>query len=656
MTKPLGSGSATIADAGQDDRAVAVAFQDALYDNLLISQLSSLLVAVGFGVFFQGHTEPQNLYAWLGYMVVVGGFRFWSRWHYRAAAQPRNLRYWDRIFLVGVVMAASGWGMAGLAFFDPSHVQQQILLTGAVAGVSAGALPHLSPSPRAANTFLLLCLLPLAYAYLSHPAIGPGLGLLTLLYLATMLFVARRTHNSLRNNILLLHGNQRLVGQLTERTEALEAAKAQDEAERELALSVFRAILPASALAADNLTYHLSSHSAFNGDLLLIETRPDGRQNLMLGDFTGHGLAASLGAIPAADIFVAMTRKGFPINLIANEINRKLHNHLPRNLFCAACLAEVDAAHSRVRVWNGGLPSVYLLCGEQGGIRQRIGAMHLPLGILPPAEFNASVHTLRITRGDQIFMATDGVIEQCNAAGEMFGEQRLERILDGVADVKDLAYALKAELARFGKGADQGDDITFVALRAAFDEAPHAVGTDDGQVDDATDALLREPDWSLALTLRPGALRRVDPVPVLNQLVREINGNSDDAIPMELVLGELFKNGLDHGVLGLDSEQKQLPDGFDAYYRARDASLAALASGSVTVDITSHPTADGGLLELLVSDTGPGFDHQRLQQQDVSQDQTHGRGLRLVRSFCRSLEYLGRGNRVRALLRWRSAD
>lgn len=655
MTKHVVPGCSPDADDDQDcQAAVSIDLQNALYQNLPVSQLSAMGVVVVFVVFFRGHVDGLVLISWFVYMCMVAGIRLFMGRRYRQASSPRNINYWDKAFYAGVVLASLGWAAAGLAFFDETHLTQQILLVGSVAGVSAGSIVHLSPSLRAANTFLLLCLTPVIYAFLTSPAVGRGLGLLILLFMFMMLFVIKRTHVFLRNNSQLLHGNRRLVAELTSRTHALESAKAQDEAEREMALSVFQAILPHSALASDNVSYHLSSHSAFNGDMLLIETRPDGRQNVMLGDFTGHGLAASLGAIPAADIFVSMTRKGFPLNAIASEINRKLHTHLPRNLFCAACLVEIDPGHGRVKVWNGGLPSVYLLRDGDGKTIQQISAAHPPLGILSPGAFVDATQTYTIDEGDQVFMATDGVIEQRNAAGEMFGEQRLEEILNTGCGIRALSRGLKDALTHFGKGVDQGDDMTFVAVRAECDHRPVAPMT--GEAGDESASLLQEPNWSLQLVLHPEAMKRIDPVPVLNHLIRELNDGSEALVPLELVLGELYKNALDHGVLGLSSTQKQSVEGFDAYYRLRDQQLAALRDGSVTLHLTNHPMPDGGMLELQVSDTGTGFDYERVEGDVGTNMAAHGRGLPLVRAFCRSLEYQGCGNQVRAVFRWNVPD
>jgi hypothetical protein len=303
-----------------------------------------------------------------------------------------------------------------------------------------------------------------------------------------------------------------------------------------------------------------------------------------------------------------------------------------------------------VRIWNGGLPSVYLLNGVTGKITHRIESSHPPLGILPPSQFENRVVNMPIDEHDQVFMATDGVIEQRNAQGQMFGEERLERILNDVIDISDLADALRVEIVSFCEGVGQGDDMTFVALRAESSVMPLF------QESAEQLAELQDPDWSLHLQLETGALRRTNPVPVLNHLIQEFNGSGDGLMHFELVLGELYKNALDHGVLGLDSAIKHSQDGFDDYYRLRDTRLDELHSGHVAIDIVNYPSDSGGVIELHVSDTGKGFAHHKVTEQQASDVDAHGRGIPLARALCSNLEFFGSGNRVKARYQWKSSD
>jgi hypothetical protein len=91
-------------------------------------------------------------------------------------------------------------------------------------------------------------------------------------------------------------------------------------------------------LQAPHIQYLLSLMALFSGDVLLAAPTLSGGLQVMLGDFTGHGLPAAIGAIPVSDIFYAMTAKGFSIGDIVAELNQKLRTILPTGLFCAACL------------------------------------------------------------------------------------------------------------------------------------------------------------------------------------------------------------------------------------------------------------------------------------------------------------------------------
>ena len=83
------------------------------------------------------------------------------------------------------------------------------------------------------------------------------------------------------------------------------------EMEARMAKTLFNNIVHAPALNADYIKFELNSMSLFNGDMLLVESKPSGGIRVLLGDFTGHGLAAATGALPASSVFYEMTRKGW---------------------------------------------------------------------------------------------------------------------------------------------------------------------------------------------------------------------------------------------------------------------------------------------------------------------------------------------------------
>lgn len=246
------------------------------------------------------------------------------------------------------------------------------------------------------------------------------------------------------------------------RDEARDRRLAQLESEHEVVAQVVANTLRPSRPEEPNVRFFLAPTEASNGDLLLTARRAPAIQQLLLGDFTGHGLSAAVGALPAADVFNAQTARGAPLATLIGEVNRLLKRVLPVGIFFAACFVEADWQRRRLTVWNGGLPDVLVL--GHAGIETRLPSRHLPLGILDQPVGDDDFTLLELRPDQRVYLCTDGVLEAVNVDGEMFGLERLEQAL--TAGAPEGAFArVEAALAAFRAGAVQRDDMTLVELR-----------------------------------------------------------------------------------------------------------------------------------------------------------------------------------------------
>ncbi|MBF0625943.1 MAG: SpoIIE family protein phosphatase [Magnetococcales bacterium] len=211
-----------------------------------------------------------------------------------------------------------------------------------------------------------------------------------------------------------------------------------------------------------NIRYLIEPVSTSCGDILLSARPPGGGQHVFLGDFTGHGLCASLGGPIVNDIFYLMTAKGFSMDEILGEMNRKLNAKLPVGMFLAGAFMAV-APDGTVTVWNGGLPELVLFDGD-GTIDQRFGSDNLPLGIVGEKAFRVRASTVQPAAGSRLVAFSDGSVETCDVAGEMFGQERMENVLrDIYAGDGDLDRLLAALEDYSGSGRRE-DDLTLVEL------------------------------------------------------------------------------------------------------------------------------------------------------------------------------------------------
>ncbi len=117
---------------------------------------------------------------------------------------------------------------------------------------------------------------------------------------------------------------------------------------------------------------------SLSGDLIQIAHSPKGDIYIFLGDFTGHGLPAALGAVPASTVFRTMVGNGLGVPVIAEELNAKLHTLLPTGYFCCAAIMKLSADRHQLTLWNGGLPPV-LVRRQVNGELVEIRANNLPL-------------------------------------------------------------------------------------------------------------------------------------------------------------------------------------------------------------------------------------------------------------------------------------
>lgn len=267
----------------------------------------------------------------------------------------------------------------------------------------------------------------------------------------------------LRAKMAALARVKRLYATVKAQKDALEGHHARLQREQDVAHRVFDRMVHSGCLEQPHLQYLVSPMALFNGDVLLAAHRPAGGLRVLLGDFTGHGLPAAIGAIPVADLFYSMTDTGCAIRDIVDETNRKLKAILPPDLFMAACVLELDAHYRTLTVWNGGIPEV-LLCGTPGGIRQRLASRHLPLGVVSNARLDRTVETVEVTAGERVYLYTDGVIEARNAANALFGHHRLEACLQHHGGTCTPFETICHELAAFCAGGPQRDDLTLLAI------------------------------------------------------------------------------------------------------------------------------------------------------------------------------------------------
>lgn len=418
--------------------------------------------------------------------------------------------------------------------------------------------------------------------------------------------------------------------------------------EHEIADTIFSNITNPESLNIDNIRYFLKPMSITSGDILLCSRTPSGGLHIMLGDFTGHGLSAAIGAMPVSDTFYNFSSKGYSIGDLVYNINKKLKETLPSGFFCAACLIEADPDFRTVAVWNGGNPDVIITSG--GRVIKRVPSTHLPLGVLDNESLDRSVEFMELDRGSKIYLYSDGVIEANNCDGEMYTRERLELTLEEQNGTLSQFDNVKHSIDKFCYRTEQSDDITFIEVTAnELDESSTSNST--SKISDVA-----ANHWNISIKLESDALASTNPCPLITQSIMEIQGLLHHRERIYTILSELFSNSLEHGILRLSSSMKDNPQGFIEYYKAREVALSELTDAYIVINVGHYATDAGGKLVVSIEDSGPGFNVDDMNRKMTDCTHTHGRGVNLLNSLCDQLTYYDNGKKVTAEYHWNDSS
>lgn len=247
-------------------------------------------------------------------------------------------------------------------------------------------------------------------------------------------------------------------------------AAARMTGELEAARRVQTGLLPeAASLTATEARCDIAAMMAparvVGGDLYDFFKPAADRLTFMIGDVSGKGLPASLFmAVSKALCKSAALRGGSSMDAALTEANLEIARDNPEEMFVTALLCSLDLNNGRLDYANAGHDAPILL--RNGNISRLDAAGGPPICMLEGYAYAGANCVLR--PGDALFLYTDGVSEAMDEQGNLYGRERLLRLLDGLdATVTCAAIiaAVQRDLQAFGAVEERADDITMLALR-----------------------------------------------------------------------------------------------------------------------------------------------------------------------------------------------
>ena len=198
------------------------------------------------------------------------------------------------------------------------------------------------------------------------------------------------------------------------------------------------------------------------GDFFNYFELPGGDIAVLVGDVSGKGISA---ALLMANI-QATLRARLPLEpdlaRLTIAIDREIEETTPPGVYATLFLAVVDPKNKTLRYVNAGHHPQFLIRGD-GLVPLSSGGM--PVGLF--AGHGYVERAVQLADEDLLFFYTDGLVEVENEAGEMFGAERLEKLLrrHSGQGVDVLIERAEDGVRRFRGAAEPFDDLTIMALR-----------------------------------------------------------------------------------------------------------------------------------------------------------------------------------------------
>lgn len=442
---------------------------------------------------------------------------------------------------------------------------------------------------------------------------------------------------------------RKLYSTVQQQNQELAAHQERQDRERQLAKRVFSNIMDPGSLDLPIIKSLISQRSLFSGDIILVAPKPSGGIHVLLGDFSGYGLAAATGALPVSSVFYSMTEKGYSVGEILAEINAKLRVILPEGMFLAASMINMDPVTHTLSVWNGGIPALQIYSKAGNGSITKVESSNLPLGVMDEDKFNRRLVVVGMHEGDRVYMASDGVTETTSPAGKLFGEEGLTEILEENSEPDDFFENICNGIKAFQGGGSQKDDVAFIEIE--YQQAILDAAIDLKAISEIN-AITEPTTWSFSMVLEADLIRHFDPLPIIMQSLAEMQGFDGRRQELFTIFSELFSNALEHGVLKLDSSMKKTANGFSGYYEERAERLGSLQEGEIRIAIDHKPIDGGGELTVRFEDSGEGFDYKAVIPELDKNIDYSGRGIQLIKSRCGKVNYQGAGNIAEVVYYW----
>ena len=191
----------------------------------------------------------------------------------------------------------------------------------------------------------------------------------------------------------------------------------------------------------------------------------------MIADVSGKGIPAAMFMMQSKTLLKSCAESGMPIEQVFTTANEKLCEGNEAGMFVTAWMGLLNVKTGHMTFANAGHnpPLIKRADGSFEYLRVKAGFV---LAGMEGIRYRRN--ELQLNPGDVLYLYTDGVTEATDANEQLYGEERLLKLMNGQAAVsaRSVCERVKADVDAFVGEAEQFDDITMLCLRYNGEVSP----------------------------------------------------------------------------------------------------------------------------------------------------------------------------------------
>ena len=212
-----------------------------------------------------------------------------------------------------------------------------------------------------------------------------------------------------------------------------------------------------------NLRASMNTAKEVGGDFFDYFPIDDNRICFLIADVSGKGTPAALFMMTSKTMIKDYGLIQGSTSEIFTSVNARLCENNEANMFATAWIGILDTRTMTLQYTNAG--HNYPMLQRKGQPCEEIKKVHgLFLGGMEFTRYKQN--EIQLAPGDRLLLFTDGVVEAHDRGKNLYGNERLQKVLDGARDQpgEQVLKRIFDDVNEFAAGVPQFDDITMVIL------------------------------------------------------------------------------------------------------------------------------------------------------------------------------------------------